>query len=203
MRALQEQHGQHEADVAGKDSERARSHEGDFEQLQCHDDAALRVAVSCLARIGREQNIGQHEKGAGKGDQPVLTGHRRGPCHDHKGEDVLERIVIEDAERLGGQKRGISAMLDEVRVPSRRLRHGFLRSCPDPSWGIPAPCGALVLVAVEKRGPSLGTLRMALPQPLRAELRRGAKSEVPLGGVLSRVNILTPLAVPRESRCGQ
>src|SRR5439155_20745473 len=51
VRALQEQHGQHEADIAGKDSERARSQQSDFEQLQGHDDAALRVAVVYLARV--------------------------------------------------------------------------------------------------------------------------------------------------------
>ena len=76
MGAGQEQDRQHEWDTSGVNRQCGCCHEPDLEQLQRHDNAALRKSVSYLARVGREKNVRQYEKGVAVGDQPTLAGER-------------------------------------------------------------------------------------------------------------------------------
>ena len=105
----EEDHEQHAFDPVGEQGGEAEEHDGDFEDLDADQHAALADGVGQVAGVAGEEQRGQDEDGAARAGRKARVG-----VADVEGDDGLIDVVVERAEELGPEEGLEAAVLEDV-----------------------------------------------------------------------------------------
>ena len=140
----EEQHAHEQGEVAGREREAGKGHDGDLGRFDDGDEALLLEFVGEPAGRGRKQEERQDEEAGGdRRHHPgvhALLG--REPEGDQDDEGVLEQVVVERPHELGDEERQETPAREDLQMLAAHGRPLLTRSCLRPFRPLgPAPCG--------------------------------------------------------------